>query len=411
MPVCYINRLPLSRLLTLIYRNGFSLNTTHKHKIGLVGTGFIATGFAHLVANSTDIEISKILTRRPVDSIPDLPKEKLTNSVNDLIDHADIILECSGDAAYATEVILAATEANKKVVTVNSEFHVTTGSYFAQRGDYVTEADGDQPGCLARLKQEIEGMGFEPQAYINLKGFLNPDPTEEEMDYWSKKQQLALDQVISFTDGTKLQIEQAFVANGLDATIAKEGMIGATIEHMHDLDYLVDAAEEAGKPVSEYVLCKGSPPGVIIVAKNKEADWRPGYLPFSRMLTTKGKGYVVLRPYHLCHLEPINTIRKVINGEPILLNNSAKPRITVGAVAKKALKPGDTIKKGAGGFETRGHAVHLANHLDAVPVCLLKNTKLVRYVEPGQIIRFEDVDLADTKALGVYQDILKNISV
>lgn len=386
-----------------------NLNTPNQYRIGLVGTGFIATGFAHLAANSKDIVVSKILTRRPIDSIKDLPQDKLTNSVNELIDNADIILECSGDAAYATEVILEATAANKKVVTVNSEFHVTTGSYFAQRGDYVTESDGDQPGCLARLKQEIEGMGFEPQAYINLKGFLNPDPTEEEMDYWSKKQQLALDQVISFTDGTKLQIEQAFVANGLDATIAKEGMIGATIDHMHDLDYLADAAEEAGMPVSEYVLCKGSPPGVIILAKNKEADWRPGYLPFSRMLSTEGKGYVVLRPYHLCHLEPINTIRRVIKGEPILLNNSAKPRITVGAVAKKALKPGDTIKKGAGGFETRGHAVHLANNQDAVPVCLLKNTKLIRNVEPGQIIRFEDVDLADSKALNLYQAILKTL--
>lgn len=374
-------------------------------KIGLVGTGFIATGFAHLVENCDDISISKILTRRPIDSIQGLPQEKLTNSINDLLDHCDIVFECSGDAVYATEVILEATNAKKKVVTVNSEFHITTGSYFAKRGDYVTEADGDQPGCLARLKLEIEGMGFEPQAYINLKGFLNPNPTEDEMDYWSKKQQLALDQVVSFTDGTKLQIEQAFVANGLGAAIAQDGMIGATVEHMHDLDYLVDASEKIGMPVSEYLLCKGSPPGVIIVAKNKEADWRPGYLPFSRMLTTEGKGYVILRPYHLCHLEPINTIRKVLQGEPILLNNSAKPRITVGAVAKKPLKAGSTIKKGAGGFDTRGHAIQLADHKDAVPICLLKATKIIRDIEPDEIIRFEHVDLDETKALEIYREI------
>ena len=374
-------------------------------KIGLVGTGFIATGFAHLVENCDDISISKILTRRPVDSISNLPQDKLTNSVNDLLDHCDIVFECSGDAIYATKIILEATNAKKKVVTVNSEFHITTGSYFAKRGDYVTEADGDQPGCLARLKLEIEGMGFEPQAYLNLKGFLNPNPTEDEMDYWSKKQQLALDQVVSFTDGTKLQIEQAFVANGLGAAIAQDGMIGATVEHMHDLDYLVDASEKIGMPVSEYLLCKGSPPGVIIVAKNKEADWRPGYLPFSRMLTTKGKGYVILRPYHLCHLEPINTIRKVLQGEPILLNNSANPRITVGAVAKKPLKAGTIIKKGAGGFDTRGYAIQLADHKDAVPICLLKATKIIRDIEPDEIIRFEHVDLDETKALEIYREI------
>lgn len=375
------------------------------HTIGIVGTGFIATGFAHLVSRCNDITISKILTRRPLESITDLPQKLLTNSIEELIDHSDIIYECSGDAVYATDVILEATKAKKKVVTTNSEFHVTTGSFFAKRGDYVTEADGDQPGCLARLKLEIEGMGFEPQAYINLKGFLNPNPTEDEMDYWSKKQQLALDQVVSFTDGTKLQIEQAFVANGLGAAIAQDGMIGATVEHLHDLDYLADASEKAGMPVSEYLLCKGSPPGVIILAKNKEADWRPGYLPFSRMLSTKGKGYVILRPYHLCHLEPINTIRKVIQGEPILLNNSSNPRITVGAVAKKPLKAGSTIKKGAGGFDVRGYAIQLAEHRDAVPICLLKNTRVIKDIQPDEIVRFEHVDLAETKALDIYRQI------
>jgi len=123
------------------------------------------------------------------------------------------------------------------------------------------------------------------------------------------------------------------------------------------------------------------------------------------MLTTEGKGYVVLRPYHLCHLEAINTIRKVIQGDPILLNNSSKPRITVGAVAKKELKAGATIKKGAGGFDARGHAIQLAEHRDAVPVCLLKNTKVVRDIAPGEIIRFEHVELAENKALEIYRQI------
>lgn len=377
-------------------------------KIGVVGTGFIANGFFHLVANNSEFEISKVLTRRNIDSIDGFPAEYLTNSISELIQTSDIIFECSGDAIYATEVILKITEAKKKVVTMNSEFHVTTGSFFAKRGDYVTEADGDQPGCLARLKLEIEGMGFEPQAYVNLKGFLNPNPTEEEMKYWSEKQQLALDQVISFTDGTKLQVEQTFVANGLDATFAQDGMIGATVDTLQDLDYLSEASEAAGKAISEYVLCKGSPPGVLIVAKNPEADWRSGYLPFSRMQTTNGKGYVVLRPYHLCHLEVLNTIRKVLDGAPILLNNTANPKMTVSAIAKKELKSGGNIKKGAGGFDVRGHAVQISEHRDAVPICLLKDTKIIRDVNPGEIITFEHVDLPNTKALEIYQEIISN---
>lgn len=379
-----------------------------KTNIGVVGTGFIATGLIKLLLNSPDLTVSKVLTRRPVDSIDTVPTELLTQSVNELIDASDLIVECSGDPIHATDVISEIVKTDKKVLTINSEFHVTTGSYFTKRGYFVSEADGDQPGCLARLKKEAEGMAFDPVAYVNLKGFLNPDPTMEDMEYWSKKQQLALDQVVSFTDGTKLQVEQAFVANGLDATIAQDGMIGATVDTLSDLDYLVEASDKVGAPISEYLLCKGSPPGVLIVAKSEEADRLPGYLPFSRLKTTNGLGYVLLRTYHLVHLEARNTIRNVLNGEGILLTNSSNPKITVSAMAKRDMQPGDTITKGAGGFDVRGHAVQLKDHKDAVPICLLKHTPIIKPVERGEIITFDHVDLKSTTALDCYQDILSN---
>ena len=377
--------------------------------VGIVGTGFIATGLVNFLFNSVDFKVSKILTRRSVASVKNLPSELLTNSIQDLIDHSDIIVECCGDAINAADVISEIVKSGKKILTVNSEFHVTVGSYFAKRGDFVSEADGDQPGCLARLKIEALDMGFEPIAYVNLKGFLNPNPTLEEMKYWSEKQHLALDQVVSFTDGTKLQIEQAFVANGLGATIAQDGMIGATVNSLNDLDYLVKASEKVGAPISEYLLCKGSPPGVLIVARNKEADRLPGYLPFSRLQTSDGLAYILLRNYHLVHLEVISTLRKVMLGEQILLNNSANPSITVGAVAKRKIAKGDTIERGAGGFDVRGYAVKIDENRDAVPVCLLKNTHIVRDIEPDQIIKFDDVDLTESKALEMYYQIINDI--
>lgn len=381
------------------------MHSQPKHKIGIAGTGFIATGLFHLLCSTPGFSISKVLTRRPLHSVEGFDPVCLTHSLAELIDHSDIVFECSGDAIHATEVVFAATNARKRVVTINSEFHVTTGSYFVRRGDYVTEADGDQPGCLARLKQEVEGMGFTPQAFVNLKGFLNPTPVESEMRFWSEKQGLALDQVVSFTDGTKLQIEQALVANGLGASLAPGGMIGATVDTLSNLDFLVEAAETVGAPVSDYVLCKGAPPGVLIVASNAEADRRPGYLPFSRLQTTEGKGFVLLRPYHLCHLEAVNTLNRVTAGEPVLLNNSAHPRYTVAAVAKRPIRAGSVIRKGAGGFDVRGQAVPLAEHRDAVPVCLLRDSMVVRNIEPGQVVRFEDVVMTESRALSLYRSI------
>ncbi|HCD05811.1 MAG TPA: NAD(P)-dependent oxidoreductase [Methylophaga sp.] len=381
---------------------------SNKTKIGIVGTGFIAYGVAKMLLKSSDMTVSKILTRRKLDfnDLPQLPQSLYTQSIQELIDESDLILECSGDVLHATRVISEVVKTDKKVITIDAEFQVTSASYFIKRGAYISEADGDQPGCLARLKQELVGMGCEPLAYVNLKGFLNPNPVEEEMRYWADKQKLTLSQVTSFTDGTKLQIEQALVANGLNAAIAKEGMIGATVEKLEDLDYLVDAAKALGAPVSEYLLCNGAPPGVLILADHEEANLLPGYLALSRLKTTKKTAYIFVRPFHIPHLEVMNTFRRVINGEGVLINNSSSPTITAGAVAKRQLNPGDKILQGAGGFDARGYVLEIKNHKNAVPICLLQDTPVIRKIEPGQIITFDDVDLTNTTALECYLDSL-----
>lgn len=387
-----------------IFQLYIQLNNSQKSKIGVIGTGFIASGFVHLVENSADFEISKILTRRPIETIDWVAPEMLTQSITELVDNCDIVFECSGDVYHATESILAVTKAGKKVITLDAEFHVTTGSYFTQQGHYVTDADGDQPGCLARLKSEIEGMGFKPKAYVNIKGFINLNPEKKEMEYWSEQQGIREEQVVSFTDGTKLQIEQAFVANGLGATIPPNGMFGSRVETLNDLDYLIDASDEVGMPISDFVLCKGAPPGELIVAESEEAD-RLGKYIVGPMKTTKGRGYIMLRPYHLCHLEVLNTIRRALAGEEMLLNNSADPRLTIASIAKRGIKAGNTIARGAGGYDVRGEAVQLKDNRDAVPICLLKDTKVIKDVEPGDMLRFEHVDFPNSTALDLYQKI------
>lgn len=70
-----------------------------KKKIGVSGTGMIAHCFIRLIKQHyQDIEISRVLTRRPLNSFTDFPlPERLTNSIDHLIDGADLIVECSGD--------------------------------------------------------------------------------------------------------------------------------------------------------------------------------------------------------------------------------------------------------------------------------------------------------------------------
>ena len=92
---------------------------------------------------------------------------------------------------------------------------MTVGTALLARGFSITEAHGDQPGAFAVLDREARWMDFVPLAYINLKGFHDPEPSPESMAYWAEKQKITLRAVTSYTDGGKLQIEQVLVANGL----------------------------------------------------------------------------------------------------------------------------------------------------------------------------------------------------
>ena len=374
------------------------MNSSKKPRIGLVGTGFIASGFARLVHNhAPDLRINAVLTRRPIDQMGDFPlADRLTLSQQELIDKSDVIVECSGDVLHATDVIDEALRAGKPVVTMNSEFHVTTGSYFADKG-LLTEAEGDQPGSIAALREEAIMMGFKPLVYGNMKGFLNHFPTPEEMAYWAGKQGISVAQTTSFTDGTKIQIEQALVANGFGATIACQGMQGpkATDVTKAAID-LARGAAERGQAISDYVLAPGNA-GVFVVGTHDKSEWKAlNYLKLG-----DGPYYVLVRPFHLCQYEIIKTLRRVLAGGGVLLNNSSNPTISIVGIAKTQLSPGTAIDRALGGFQVRGEAAKIQDVPNHVPMGLIQNAVVRRQIEPGQIITFDDVDLPDTLALKI----------
>src|SRR5690348_46922 len=99
-------------------------------RIGVVGTGFISAGLCVLLATCQDLKVTRVLTRRPVGQRCAVPEALLTRSVADLLDHSDLIVECTGDVQHASSVIDAAFQADLPVVTMNSEFHATVGSWF-----------------------------------------------------------------------------------------------------------------------------------------------------------------------------------------------------------------------------------------------------------------------------------------
>jgi predicted homoserine dehydrogenase-like protein len=161
---------------------------------------------------------------------------------------------------------------------------------------------------------------------------------------------------------------------------------------------LGQVADAVGQPIVDYVLPKGySAGGVFVVGRHDEEQTQA--IEYFKL--GGGPYYTLLRPFHLCSLEVGKTLRRVINGGGVLLNNSTAPTLGVAAIAKVALKAGETIARGIGGYQVRGEVLLLSSNPEHVPIGMLNNAVLRRAVEPGQVITFDDVEIPQSRALEI----------
>lgn len=381
----------------------------NKVRIGIIGSGFIARGLVLLLAKQPDLRVSKVLTRRDPATATEFPAPHLlTNSIQELVDQSDLVVECSGDAIHGTAMLQQVMAANLPVVTLDAELQVTTGSYLLTQG-FITEAEGDQPGCLAALHEEALAMGFQPLVYGNIKGFLNNDPTVDEMRFWSQKQGISLSQVTAATDGTKIQFEQAFVANGLAADIVQPGLSYVMTDNVTaGANTLAATAHNRGRPISDCLLSPQPPApklpaGVFVTATHDESQ--QDYLRYYKL--GDGPYYTLLRPFFLPHLEVIKTIRRVLGGGSALLTNGVTPRISVAAIVKRPLAPGELLDGSTRNFAARGIAVRIADSPDHLPFGLMQDVVLRHAVEPGQLLTFADVDVPESLALHAWRTMIQ----
>lgn len=376
------------------------IQSGERKRIGLIGSGFISKGLVMLIEQRSDLQVHRVLTRSRIEERRDFPRQDLlTNSPDDLIEGSDLILEASGDVIGSTGVLERAIARSIPVITMNAELQITTGSYLATKG-FITEAEGDQPGCLAALREEVIQMGLSPLVYGNLKNFLNHNPTLNEMRFWAQKSGNSVENITSFTDGTKVQIEQALVANGIGAAIIKQELCGLAIDSVEAGGIeLAKKAKAIGMPVSDYLLSPKIPPGVFVTAECEPCH--KVYLRYYKM--GEGPFYTFIRNYHLCHFEAMKTIDRVLGGGEVLINNSLCPRISVAALAKRDLPAGYLIKRGIGSFDLRGVAVNIKDQPDHVPIGLIQNAKVTKDVRIGEMISFELASVPDSLALQCWE--------
>jgi predicted homoserine dehydrogenase-like protein len=303
----------------------------------------------------------------------------------------EVFVEATGTLAPAARAALRAIAGRKHVVVMNAELDATIGCYLAERarqqGVVYTYADGDQPGVLMRLLEWVGIHGFEIVAAVNCKGFLDVRATPDTCGEWARRMKTTPQMVCAFTDGTKMNLENAVVANATGLVPELRGMHGVKTTQAHALRDFEAVLSRTG--VVDYSLGGDFGGGVFVIGRSP--DWeRVGHY-FDYLKMGSGPDYLFLRPYHLCHLEtPLSVAEAVLYREPTIAPRGG-PVAEVVALAKRDLQAGEVLD-GIGGFSVYGQVDTVERAREYLPVGLAENARLTRPVTAGEPVPLSSVE-------------------
>ena len=325
----------------------------------------------------------------------------------------DVVIEATSAVLDGGRYALAALENEKHLVLMNSEVDLIFGPALvrvaANRGVICTSCDGDQHGVIKRLLDEITLWGFQPVLAGNIKGFLdrsaNPTTIVPEAD----KRNLDYRMCTSYTDGTKLCIEMALVANAYGLRTAVPGMLGPRASTVTEVLDLFDFASiwDGESALVDYVL-GAEPGGGVFVVGASDDPYQRDMLEYYKM--GSGPFYLFYRPYHLCHIEAMKSIAEAVLERTPLLQPTGGFRTNVIAYAKTDLHAGDSLD-GIGGYACYGMIENTApdGATDGLPICLAEDVVLARDVAQGERITIADLAEVpgDREDFKLYEDALQ----
>jgi len=307
---------------------------------------------------------------------------------------AKVLIESTNSILASLAFCRKAQAAGLHLVMMNAEADLLFGPLLMAgartAGLTYTSCDGDQPGVVKRLVDEAILWGMEPVLLGNIKGFLDrySDPVSIRPE--AEKRNLDHRMCAAFTDGTKLCIEAALMANACGGLTDVVGMHGPRVAHVRDVSRVFDlAALRARKaPVVDYVL-GAEPDGGVFVVAHCDHPYQRGMLRYYKM--GDGPFYTLVRPMHLCHVEAMRCVFDALGGIS-LMEPVHGFRTNVFARGKRALRAGELLD-GLGGHATYG----LIENCDptvlpqGLPSCLADDVRLKRDVAKDEPILLADV--------------------
>ena len=312
------------------------------------------------------------------------------------MDGADVLIESTSAIAAAGQFALQALEHGKHLILMNAEIDLIFGPYLMQRAHELdltyASCDGDQHGVIKRMIDEMELWGFEPVMGGNVKGFLdrysNPTKIIPEAD----RRNLDYRMCTAYTDGTKLNIEMALLANSMGMKTDKPGMHGPQAEYVCDSFELFDFASmwDGHTPVVDYLL-GAQPDGGVFAIGHCDHPYQRSLMKYYKM--GEGPFYLFYRPYHLCHVEAMRCVAEAVLDGESLLEPTSGFRTNVFAYAKDDWKAGTKLD-GLGGHCCYGLIENCPDQAAAngLPICLAEGICLKRDVRRDRPILMSDVE-------------------
>ncbi len=407
-------------------------------RVGILGAGFMAKGFVNQVTHSVPGMVVAAIANRTVDKARDaytyagVGNVHAVSSVRELdaaIDAGlpavtddpsllcrssliDCLVDMTGSVEYGAKVALDAFAHGKHLVLMNAEVDATLGPLLkrkaAEAGVIVTACDGDQPGVQINLFRFVKGLGLTPRVLGNIKGLQDPYRTPTTQKGFAEKWGQNPTMVTSFADGSKVNFEQAIVANAVGFRVAKRGML--QYDHRGHVDeltakYDIDQLRELGGIV-EYVVGSQPGPGVYCLAEHNDPK-QQHYLNLYKL--GEGPLYSFYQPYHLCHFEVHNTVARAVLFGDACGQPEGWSSIEVVAVAKRDLVAGETLD-GYGEYMTYGEAENsdVVQRDGLLPEGLVDGCRLRRDIAKDAVIGWSDVEAPAGLAHDLYWEQCKS---
>jgi len=306
---------------------------------------------------------------------------------------AGILIEASSAIGDAGSYSVAALETGKHLVMMNAEADLIFGPHLMKlardRHLAYTSCDGDQHGVIVRIVEEVQLWGLDLVMAGNIKGFLDRDSNPTKIVPEADARRLDYRMATAYTDGTKLSIEMALVANALGLRTCVPGMHGPRAGHVREALHLFDfeALWAGRRPFVDYIL-GADPGGGVFVVGHCETPYQREMLAYYKMGT--GPFYLFYRPYHLCHVEAMRCVAEAALDGRSLLQPACGFRTNVYAYAKRDLRAGETLD-GIGGYCCYGLIENCENAHAGLPICLAHDLVLETDVARNRPILLEHV--------------------